>query len=151
MVPVPQPRKRRALAFPVYVKLFRCSGGCDIEPRLSRCDAMGWSTIHSQAFGQIIHLNNSLASIFQHCDIYCKPQIIISKLDENQNLRHLSNMEKCLDKECSRKNVNRSLVYLLTIFSIFFYLYTALKMCTKDVVVTSVGCLYKFLKLIICV
>jgi hypothetical protein len=43
MVPVPQPKKRRALAFPVYVKLFRCSGGCDIEPRLSRCIATGWS------------------------------------------------------------------------------------------------------------
>ena len=44
MVPVPQPRKRRALAFPVYVKLFRCSGGCDIEPRLSQCVPTGWST-----------------------------------------------------------------------------------------------------------
>lgn len=41
MVPVPQPKKRRALHFPVYVKLFRCSGGCDIEPRLSRCIATG--------------------------------------------------------------------------------------------------------------
>jgi hypothetical protein len=44
MVPVPQPRKRRALAFPVYVKLFRCSGGCDIEPRLSQCVPTGWSS-----------------------------------------------------------------------------------------------------------
>ena len=40
MVQVPQPKKRRALIFPVYVKLFRCRGGCKIEPRLSQCIAL---------------------------------------------------------------------------------------------------------------
>ncbi|XP_028401581.1 balbiani ring protein 3-like isoform X2 [Dendronephthya gigantea] len=45
MVQVPQPKRRRTLVFPVYVKLFRCSGGCNNEPRLSHCVATKFTDI----------------------------------------------------------------------------------------------------------